>query len=136
MNGSVVENSVRVNTVPTDWEVAGNGDYNGDGKSDILWRHTGFGGVGGDGQNWMYLMNGADIDSSVRVNTVPMDWEVAGNGDYNGDGKSDILWRHTGFSGVGGDGRNWMYLMNGAVINSSVSVNTVSGSEWEIINMR
>ena len=131
MNGSVVENSVRVNTVPTDWEVAGNGDYNGDGKSDILWRHTGFGGVGGDGQNWMYLMNGADIDSSVRVNTVPMDWEVAGNGDYNGDGKSDILWRHTGFGGVGGDGRNWMYLMNGAVINSSVSVNTVP-TAWRV----
>ena len=128
MNGATVTNSVRVNTVPTTWQLAGNGDYDGDGDADILWRNT------STGQNWMYLMNGATIDSSVGVNTVPTDWEVAGNGDYNGDLRSDILWRRTGFGGVGGDGRNWMYLMNGATVDSSVGVNTVP-TDWDIVNV-
>ena len=119
---------MRVNTVPPVWQVAGNGDYDGDGDADISWRNT------STGQNWMYLMNGATIESSVGVNTVSMDWEVAGSGDYNGDGKSDILWRRTGFGGVGGDGRNWMYLMNGATIISSVGLNTVP-TDWELVNV-
>ena len=116
-----------VNTVPTDWEVAGNGDYNGDGKSDILWRRTGFGGVGGDGRNWMYLMNGATIDSSVCLNTVSTDWYIAGDGDYNGDAKADILWRNDS------TGQNWEYQMDGSTIINSVGTTTVSGAQWQII---
>ena len=41
-------------------------------------------------------MNGAAIDSSVAVDTVSStDWQVVGNGDYNGDGNADILWRNS-----------------------------------------
>ena len=59
MDGSTIATSTGVNTVPTTWQVVGTGDYNGDGKADILWRNA------SSGQNWMYLMDGATISTSV-----------------------------------------------------------------------
>ncbi len=101
---------------------AQSGDRDGDGRADILWRNM------ATGQNWMYMMDGATIMSSVGINTVAgPDWQVAGNGDYDGDGRADILWRNSA------TGQNWMYLMNGAAIESSVGINTVAATEWEIV---
>jgi hypothetical protein len=95
-------------------------DFDGDGKSDILWRNS------STGQNWLYEMNGATIANSAGVNTVPIAWEIVGDGDYNGDGKSDILWRNSS------TGQNWLYEMNGATIANSAGVNTVPIA-WEIV---
>ena len=97
-------------------------DMDGDGKADILWRNS------FTGQNWLYLMNGPLINSSIGINTVSdTNWKVVGNGDYNNDGNADILWRNS-FTG-----QNWMYLMNGATISSSVVVNTVADLTWEVV---
>jgi len=95
-------------------------DMNGDGMSDIVWRND------VTGQNWLYLMDGATITSSIGINTVPLDWQIVGNGDYNDDGKNDVLWRNSV------TGQNWLYLMNGATIASSVGVNTISDLTWEV----
>jgi hypothetical protein len=42
----------------------------------------------------MWLMNGATV-ASGGVGNVPAAWKVVATGDYNGDGKSDLLWRDT-----------------------------------------
>ena len=92
--------------------MVGNGDYNGDGKADILWRNT------STGQNWMYLMNGSSIANSVPVDTVSNQlWKIAGDGDYNGDGRSDVLWRNDA------SGENRLYLMDANSIISILDVN-------------
>jgi hypothetical protein len=70
MDGHLVVGSNSVLTVPTPWQVAGTGDYNGDGKSDILWRHP------NTGQNWMYRMDGHLVVGSNSVLTVPTPWQV------------------------------------------------------------
>ena len=63
-------------------------DFNGDGKSDILWRNA-----NGDA----YLFNSATAGgfTGKDVGVVAASWQVAGIGDFNGDGKSDILWRNS-----------------------------------------
>jgi hypothetical protein len=95
------------------------GDFNFDGKADILWRNT------SNGQNWLYTMNGATIDGSSGVNTVnSQNWVIVGNGDYDGNGTADILWRNSV------TGQNWMYLMSGSTISSSLGVNTVADTNW------
>ncbi len=72
-------------------------------------------------------MNGMTITTSQGINTVAdMNWGVVGSRDYDGDGKSDILWRNTN------TGLNWMYLMDGTTIITSQEINTVN-SDWEIM---
>jgi hypothetical protein len=85
MNGAMNTSSLGVGNVPTNWQIVGTGDFNGDGRSDILWRDSNSGGVA------MWLMNGVTITSSSSVGNVPTNWQIAQTGDFNGDGKSDIL---------------------------------------------
>jgi alpha-tubulin suppressor-like RCC1 family protein len=66
------------------------GDFTGDLKSDILWRHA------TRGEVWLWPMDGAVKMAEWHVRTVgEPGWEVRGLGDQTGDGKADVLWRHT-----------------------------------------
>jgi kumamolisin len=65
------------------------GDFNGDGRQDILWRDT------QTGEVRIWYMNGSAIVSNDHVATISLDWQIAGIGDFNGDGMSDILWVNT-----------------------------------------
>ena len=64
-------------------------DFNGDGKSDILWRNA-------NGADALWQSNGSGGFNGVNLWSADASWQVAGVGDFNGDGKSDILWRNTG----------------------------------------
>ncbi len=80
-----------------DWQMAGVGDFDGDGKDDVLLRRR------DDGRWYFYPMNGRA--SIAGRGTVPLTrdlaWAVAGVGDFDADGRHDVLLRHT-------DGR-WRY---------------------------
>lgn len=75
-----------------DWRIVGTGDFDGDGRSDILWRHA----TGGFNRIWRVLLAGQE-PPEVQALTPVLDpaWIVAGIGDFDGDGRSDILWRNT-----------------------------------------
>jgi hypothetical protein len=99
MNGSAVSGSNYVNAngaiVMPDpsWNIAGIGDLNGDGKSDLLWRDT-------NGSTAVWVMDGSSIIGSGYLNVggriVAPDssWSVVGMGDFNGDNYSDLIWRN------------------------------------------
>ena len=88
MGLTLINGAVIYQGVPLDWEIAGTGDFNSDGKPDILWRNK----ISGDVVVW--YMNGATlISGAVIYQGVPLDWEIVGTGDFNSDGKPDILWQ-------------------------------------------
>lgn len=147
--------------------VTGTGDYNGDGKADILWgnsagqgdvQYTGVSGttnlsglsavsglvVEGSGnydgdaghKSDILLRNVITEEVSIKTDVqaspttvgtplsapgllanskVSLIYKVRGTGDYDGDGKNDILWRDTT------NGYNYLFLMNGATVRTSVS---------------
>jgi FG-GAP-like repeat len=99
MNGATVMSSGALGNMPTTWTVVGVGDFNGDGKADLLWRDN-------LGNTSIWFMNGTAVASSAAVGNIPINWSVVGTGDFNGDGKCDIVWRDTA-----GDTSIW--LMNG-----------------------
>ena len=63
-------------------------DFNGDGKSDILWRNP------SSGQTAIWEGGTTALPGKLLAPIVDSTWQIAGTGDFNGDGKSDILWRN------------------------------------------
>ena len=62
--------------VPTSWQVAGTGNFNGAGEG-ILWRNA-----GGDTELWNPAGSGGFTGEDLGV--VPTSWQVAGTGDFTG----------------------------------------------------
>jgi len=97
-------------------------DFNGDGKTDILWRYS------MTGDNAVWLMDGTSVSSAVHLQQVSdTGWEIVGTGDFNSDGKTDILWRYKT------DGQNAVWLMDGTSVSSAVYLQQVSDTGWEIV---
>ncbi|MBF0291400.1 MAG: VCBS repeat-containing protein, partial [Nitrospinae bacterium] len=94
--------------VTTGWQAQGIGDFDGDGKNDLLWRDA------ESGQVAVWMMNGVDVVTSAMTSLNPgAGWLVQGIGDFDGDGKSDILWRDAS------TGQTAIWFMSGATVTSS-----------------
>ena len=129
MNGTAImpnEGFIRTVVDPA-WQVKGVGDLDGDGKADIVWRNS------SSGQNYLYPMDGATIKPTEGyLRTVAdLNWQIAAVGDYDGDGKSDLLWRNSS------TGQNYLYPMNGTTILPTEGyLRTVADQHWQVQNPR
>ena len=71
MNGNQATPNVLVAQVPTDWHLAGIGDFNGDWQDDMLWRN--------DNGTFAHLADERHSGhAQVVVAQVPTDWHIAG----------------------------------------------------------
>jgi serralysin len=72
------------------WHIMGAGDFNGDGRADILWQND-------NGQPGVWLIGSDGVtpiqQGGVGTNPGPA-WHIMGAGDFNGDGRADILWQN------------------------------------------
>ena len=97
-------------------------DFNGDGKTDILWRNK------STGQDVVWLMNGTTYITYVELPQVTdTNWQIVGTGDFSGDGKTDILWRNKS------TGQDVVWLMNGTTYITYVELPQVPDTNWEIV---
>ena len=99
------------------------GDFDGDGKADILWRNRVTGNI------VVWLMDGATRLEVGPIGTLPAAWRIASTGDVNGDGKTDILWRNT----VNGNAVVWQ--MNGLERAAAQSIG-VPPLAWSVEQLR
>ena len=89
MNGTPAHNSGSVGTIPCAWSiVASQGDYNGDGKRAMRWRHT-------DGSTSLWLMNGTAVQTFGSFGAIPTSWNPVAGADagatLTGDGSANSL---------------------------------------------
>ncbi len=133
MNGATPRATPVIGTMPAAWQIAGTGDFDGDGKSDIVWRKN-------DGTRdepiAIWLMNGSTPKATPVVVTMQSRTKIAGIGDFDGDGKSDILFHYLGEicdptdSTCFQSGSFYFLYMNGTTIkNWSTGSNLISKTQ-------
>ncbi|MBV6341871.1 FG-GAP repeat domain-containing protein [Candidatus Magnetobacterium casense] len=115
----------------TSWEVRGVGDFDGDSKGDVLWQNT------ATGEVCIWLMDGVSIKTNKVINvsggggggTPVPGWEVKAIGDFDGDGKSDVLWQNTVTNAV------YIWFVDGVTVKSTVSPSIQPDGTWIILGI-
>jgi hypothetical protein len=103
------------------WQLAAAGDFNEDGKTDLIWRNY------ATGDNALWTMDGA-TRTSVVISTQGYDvnWRLCGTGDFNKDGKPDLVWRNTS------TGANSIWILNGTTVMEMVSLPASTNLNWRL----
>jgi hypothetical protein len=122
MNGTQPAASTTVGNInfAGGWRYTDTGDFNGDGKSDLMFQNT----FTHDVAVWQ--MDGSHLAAASvagNINTAG-GWQYTGVGDFNGDGKSDLLFVNSSTHDVAA------WTMNGGQIESAAvlgNINTAGG---------
>ena len=124
-DGSFAGNINKVNILSTpDWHAVGTGDFNGDGRDDILWQND-----NGTVREWLGQADGSFAGNINNVNFIPpAGYHIVGTADFNGDGHADIL-----FQTDAGVVTDWLGQDNGGFVDNSAKVNINSGTSWHAI---
>ena len=123
-NGGFINNDVHAASfAPPSWTVAGTGDFNGDGRVDLLWRSD-----TGALSDWLGTANGGFTNNDGNAaGFAPTSWHIVGTGDFNGDGHGDILWRSD--TGALSD---WLGTSSGGFTNNDANAAGFAPTSWTI----
>ena len=121
-SGTVTAGSFATPTPPPPAAPAVDGDFTGDGKTDILWRNR------TTGQTSFWQMDGTAFQASTDLTSATTDtnWRPVGVGDFTGDGETDTLWRNAV------DGRNYIAQTSNGVSGQQFNLTTVGNLDWKI----
>jgi hypothetical protein len=105
------------------WQIIGTGDFNGDGRTDLLWQ-----GADGTVTNWLGTPSGGFTQNWNNFNIhTDASWRIIGSGDFNGDGRDDILWQASD-----GTVTNWSATASGGFTDNWNNFNTHTDGSWQI----
>ncbi len=114
-------------TLALNWKLSATGDFDADGRADILWRNT------TSQKLVIWTMNGRTKLGNIIPSpdqAVDVNWEVAAVADYNRDGSLDLLWYNQT------SGKIVLWFMNSAVVRITgqfTNPATVGNNNWRVL---
>ncbi len=108
------------------WQVVATGDLDQDGSVDLIWQHQ----TSGDLAWWRLdgyaQMSGAALSPG---HVADLEWKIRGAADFDGDGRTDLVWQHMS------DGAVAIWLMDGTALRSVTAPTTSSVTDvlWWIV---
>jgi hypothetical protein len=121
--GSVVTGAP---SLPLNWKLSATGDFNADGKADILWRNT------TSQKLVIWTMSGnAKVGNVIPSpdQAVNANWDVAAAADFNGDSHRDLLWYNQT------TGKIVLWYMDGSVVRITglfTTPSSVGNNNWRV----
>ncbi len=114
-------------TLPPNWKLSATGDFDHDGRADILWRNT-------TSQKLVIwtMSGGAKLGNIIPSpdQAVDANWEVAAAADFDRDGNLDLLWYNQT------SGKIVLWWMNAAVVRITgqfANPATVGNNNWRVL---
>ena len=105
-----------------DWRVRDTGDYNGDGRSDILLQE------GTTGACYAWLVDGMDVIGGSYIGWEPgAAWVAQRGGDMNGDGNADVLLRNSE------TGESYVWQLDGTSVIEGSFIGWATSTEWQAL---
>jgi WD40 repeat protein len=124
-NNTVITGGDYVSPPPfAGWKVVGVGDFNGDGKSDLVFQNR------TTHQVVLWFMDGpVYLGGASLPYTPPAGWDVVGVGDFNGDGFADLVFQNHS------TGRLVVWFMNGVNYLSGTTLASSPGPAWKVVGV-
>ncbi|MCW3055478.1 MAG: hypothetical protein JWN14_4648 [Chthonomonadales bacterium] len=123
-HASITSGNFLTVTPAAGWKVVGVGDFNGDGKSDLVFQNQ------TTNQVAFWFMNNYVYTGGVLMPyTPPAGWTVAGAGDFNGDGMTDLVFQNQT------NGQIALWYLNGSTYADGKVLTIVPGSGYKIVGV-
>lgn len=117
------------------WRAVSVGDFTKDGRTDVLWHNA------QSGELSVWALNGAGVVQSIQALSwtcsagaaCSTQWKVSGSGDFNRDGRLDLLWHNAS------NGQLSAWLLDGTAVTGTMgfswTCSTGSGcaTDWTIV---
>jgi len=106
------------------WKVVGVADFNGDGRSDLVFQNR------TTNQISIWFMNGPNYAGGLILPyTPPTGWQVAGVGDLNADGFPDLVFQNQS------TGQIALWFMHGSAYSDGIVMSTLPAAGWKIVGV-
>ncbi len=132
MNGTRLASGVLLTpdrVADTNWKIVGAGDFNQDGRTDLVWHNQATGYLS------IWLMDGVRLVNGVWVTpdrVADTNWRIRAVADVNADGMPDLIWQHAA------NGQISAWMMNGTkmVSGTALGPGAVADVNWKIVGPR
>jgi len=105
----------------TNWRVVATGDFDGNGRSDLVWQNQ------SNGQVRFWLLNGTALVGVLPLGTESdLNWQIVGSGDFDADGRPDLFWRNRA------TGQVRLWYVTGSTFTSSGPLQQVENLNWDV----